>query len=531
MSDDIPLNTSLDYISSRLTNVTVTEDYILKLCANSKIQSNNTDTSFFGIFMLILAIYPNFSWFSIPNMAKSKSWPTSLWKFFLMLICIYVLHSAFQTVPADCEKNTQFVKNIAFPFLVLTIFSIFALVYTFTVKGGKNKGFLVFWILIIVITFIYLIINCVDLFTDFISFNLKYLPSLFYFITVGIVLLIQYVNYHKCSNPLWKGEIVGYSFPLLIGFVLLIGRLFKLINMVLMTVNNKNTSLETNTDTSFSFTTTINKHMTNIIEKLEIQEFTSQDLYTKLTEYKVKEDSAGYSYLLKYLGSGIISLGLYYITGKLIKDNLNDPRLGQQSFPIVGFCNSLFTSKNIACGGSNPIAKGVSSNTDAIKDIFDNPFSKVIIGTTATKILFTNYSSNNLTDSGAFGTSAFFTGIKAMLIPYFGGKIHRWYQAIIKEDNGILKGFLKMLYAGLDYDRSTELMQQNTKNKILCKDFVYTEESIFKMIIYFIMGLIISMLFGMNYFTADSTIGLILNGIKLVIVGIVIIIVRNNSKK
>ncbi len=42
-SDNITLQTSLNYISSRLTNVTVTEDYILKLCANSQIESNNTD--------------------------------------------------------------------------------------------------------------------------------------------------------------------------------------------------------------------------------------------------------------------------------------------------------------------------------------------------------------------------------------------------------------------------------------------------------------------------------------------------------
>lgn len=522
-TDDTTLQTSLDYISSKLTNVTVTEDYILKLCANTQLESNNTDTSFYLIFILLLAIYPNFKWLSLPNMAKSKKWTGSFAKFFLMIICILVLYSSFETVPADCEKNTQLVKNIIFPFIVLIAYSVFIMIYTFTVGGNSKKGFLVFWILLIVAISIYLIINCVDLYANFVSYNLKYLPKMIFFIVIGIILIIQYINYHKSESGLWKGEMIGYSFPLLIGFVLLLGRVFKLINMTLMTVNNKNTSLESNTDSSFSYTTTIGTHMTNIIEKLDITGFTGETLYNKLTEYKVTEGANSF-YILKYLGSSIMSLGIYFLTGKLIKDNLNDPSLEQQAFPIVGFYNSLFTSKNLT-------GEETGESDDIIEKIFHNPVNKNIIGTIATKILFTSSSSNNETVPGTMRWTIFLGGIKAMLIPFFGGKIRRWYEGITAEENGILSGFLKLLYAGLDYDRSKELFNQNMKKKIICKDFVYSENNILKMVLYFICGIGLTAIFGMNYYTSDANAGLILNGVKIVIVGIIIAIVRSKMNK
>lgn len=529
-TDNTTLQTSLDYISSRLTNVTVTEDYILKLCANSQIQSNNTDTTFYQIFLLLFAIYPNFSWLSIPYMSKSEKWTGSLAKFFLMIVCILVLQSAFNTVPEDCNKNTQLVKNIIFPLIVLIAYSVFIMIYTFSVGGKNKKGFLVFWILLIVAISIYLIINCVDLYANFISYNLKYLPKMIFYIIIGIILIVQYVNYHKSSAGLWRGEIMGYSFPLLIGFVLLLGRVFKLINMTLMTVNNKNTSLESNTDSSFSYTTTINTHMNNIIEKLDITGFTGETLYDKLTEYKVTEGANSF-YILKYLGSAIMSLGIYFLTGKLIKDNLNDPSLEQQAFPIIGFCNSLFTTEGLIGINKGQIDPGKECKNDVIEDIFNNPVNKHIIGTIATKTLFTSYSSNNETSPGTMGWTIFLGGIKAMLIPFFGGKIRRWYEGITAEENGILSGFLKLLYAGLDYDRTKELFNQNMKKKIICKDFVYSENNILKMVLYFICGLGLTALFGMNYYTSDANTGLILNGVKIVIVGIIIAIVRNKMKK
>ena len=118
-----------------------------------------------------------------------------------------------------------------------------------------------------------------------------------------------------------------------------------------------------------------------------------------------------------------------------------------------------------------------------------------------------------------------------MLIPFFGGKIRRWYEGITAEENGILSGFLKLLYAGLDYDRTKELFNQNMNKKIICKDFVYSENNIFKMILYFICGLGLTALFGMNYYTSDPNSGLILNGVKIVIVGIIIAIVRSKMNK
>jgi len=481
MSDDIPLQTSLDYVSSRLTNVTVTEDYIQKLCANSQMQSNNTDTLFYKLMILLFAIYPNFSWFSMPNMAKAKSWGASLGYFILMAIIIYLIHQAFQTVPEDCEKNTQLVKNIIFPLTVLIVFSTIAMIYTFSVGGTSGKKFLIAWIFLIIGTIIYLIIKVSDLYADYISFNLKYLPTLFYFIFIGVVLLVQYVSYHKSSTSIWRGEILGYSFPLLMGVTLLSGRLFKLINMIIMTVNNKGSTLETNTDASTSYTTTISTHMTNIIEKLDITGFTAETLYDKLTEYKVVDSTTSYFALLKYLGSGVISLGLYFVTGWLIKKNINDPSLDQQAFPIIGFCNSLFDSNKITSGGSAQIAEG--TDNDIIKDIFHNPVTKNIIGTIATKTLLTNYSSTNPTST--FTVSPFITAIKAMLIPYFGGRIHRWYQMINMEKNGLFTGILKLFYAGMDYERVDELIGKNKGNKKLCSDFVYTENAMMKMILYF----------------------------------------------
>ena len=58
-----------------------------------------------------------------------------------------------------------------------------------------------------------------------------------------------------------------------------------------------------------------------------------------------------------------------------------------------------------------------------------------------------------------------------------------------------------------------------------------TENNILKMILYFICGLVLTSIFGMNYYTSDANTGLILNGVKVVIVGIIIVIVRNKMNK
>jgi hypothetical protein len=297
---------------------------------------------------------------------------------------------------------------------------------------------------------------------------------------------------------------------------LILGRVFKIVNKIMINYNASNGVLETNTATSTPLNDNITSRLNTIIEDLDIK-MSASELYDILTSYKLTEESDlstwdKYSSSVYYFIGSALNLVFYWLFGNAInfniKDNVTVDRANQLAFPILGF-NTIDESINKASG----------------------IMSKVIghlLGTVSTKILITGFTNNNTPTSSIISssvTNVLLTGLKFSLVVLFGQKYNKWYEYIVDEKNPKWQRYLlRCLYAGLDIKKSDNQLNKNTKAGIVNKDFYFEgKDTAVFMILYFLLGGTVSTFASMDYFTNIPLTSFILTCCKYISVVVIMI--------
>ena len=424
------LSSSYSYLESKIGgDITLSDNYIKRIISLYENTNNSTDKYFYLLMILPLVFYNFYPELNLQSLSKNigSGWVMTIFSILACIIGFFHIAGAYNlTVPSDDYINTKILKELVYPLIVIIGIFIYSIIKT---KENKGKHILYSSILLLP-AIIIIILNTVSMFSENISSVINILN--YVFLSIIVVIIIIYIVLFKLGKGLPTSNSNFYSIPLWIISFLILGRVFKIVNKIIMNYNSRDYILQTYSSTSSTINTNIRKNLNNIINKLDIK-LSADDLYTILTSYKLKDLSDStigekYSSTIYYFLGSSLNLLYYWLFGKLInyhvdvkKDNFD--QFG--AFPILGF-NYKQDDEN-------------QQNKFNIYTIGMN-----ILGIISTKIFINGYDNNNIPNNSLASTSIInilLTGAKFMLIPYFGMKYNKWYEYIVDEredeNNGI----------------------------------------------------------------------------------------------
>ena len=516
------LSSSYSYLESKISNnITLSDNYIKKIISSYEDTHNLTDKYFYLFMILPIVCYNFYPELNLQNLAQNigSGWVMTIFSILAFFIGFFHIAGAYNfTVPTDDYDNTKILKKLVYPLVVIIGIFIFSIIKT---KENKGKNILYSSILLLP-TLIIIILNTISMFSENLSSVITILNYIFF--SIICIIIIIYIILFKLGKGLPSSNSLFYSIPLWIFSFLILGRVFKIVNKILINYNSRDYVLQTNKSTPTIINTNIRTNLNNIINKLNIK-LSPDELYTILTSYKLKDSSdtsvgEKYSSSIYYFLGSSLNLLYYWLFGKLInyhvdvkKDNFD--QFG--AFPILGF--------NYKQDDENQ-QKKFNINTILMN----------LLGIISTKIFINGYDNNNIPNNSLASTSIInilLTGAKFMLIPYFGMKYNKWYEYIVDEKNNkYIRYGLRVLYAGLDINKSEKKLKNNVENKIVNKDKYFEGNKIFLyMLLFFFIGSSISTFSSIDYFTNVPLTSFILTACKYISVIIIMIIYFRNKNK
>lgn len=514
------LSSSYTYLESKLGgNITLSDNYIKRIISSYQDTHNSTDKYFYLFMILPIVFYNFYPELNLQLLSKNigSGWVTTIFSILACIIGFFHIYGSYNlTVPTDDYTNTKILKELVYPLIVIIGIFIFSIV-----KTTENKGKHILYSLILILpALIIIILNTVSMFSENVSSVINILN--YVFVSIIAIIIIVYIVLFKLGKGLPSSNSQFYSILLWIFSFLILGRVFKIVNKIIMNYNSRDYVLQTNTSTSTTINTNIRTNLNNIIDKLDIK-LSADELYTILTSYKLTDSSdtstgEKYSSSIYYFLGSSLNLLFYWLFGKLINYNVDvkkDDFDKFASFPILGF-NYKNEEKNKQ--------KKFNINTILMN----------LLGIISTKIFMNGYSNNNIPESSLASTSIInilLTGAKFMLIPYFGMKYNKWYEYIVDEKNDkYIRYGLRVLYAGLDITKSEKKLKNNVDTKIVHKDQYFEgNKSFLYMLLFFLIGSSISTYTSMDYFTNVPLTSFILTACKYISVIIIMIIYFRNK--
>lgn len=500
---DATNNSSYLYLQSKIGgNLTLSDDYIINLKRIYQDTHKPNDMYFYLLFILPLILFNYFTEINLQTLSKSFG-QTGLNKF--KIFCgfafgiLYIFACYYLTVPSDGNTNTKVVKDFIYPFSVIVGIFVYSIV-----KTTQNKGMHVLFSLILIIPAIVIII------LNLVFPDIKGILNTV-LILVSIITAFIYIFVFNKKKELSQ---FSYFYSLIFWVIafLLIGRIFNVLNKIIINYNSRNYLLAKNTDTSTVLNNNITTRLNTIITNLKL-DTTATELYNLLITYKLTDTTNNYSSSIYYIISSGLNLLFYWLFGNAINYNTNveTKNVNQLAFPILGF--------------------NFVNQTKFIEKAFAN-----LIGIISTKIFINGFSNNNLPSSTLISTNIFnifLTGLKFMLIVTFGKKYNKWYEYIVDvKNNKYVRYLLRGLYAGLDIKTSENKLEKNIKNNIVDKNLFFEGNDMgVYMILYFLLGIGISTFSGMDYLTNIPLNSFILTCSKYISVIIILIFYLRNNKK
>jgi hypothetical protein len=517
------LSSSYTYLESKLGgDISLSDNYIKRIISSYQDTHNSTDKYFYLFMILPIVCYNFYPKLNLQYLSKNigSNLGTTIFSILACIIGFFHIAGSYNlTVPADDYTNTKILKELVYPLIVIIGIFIYSIIDT-----TNNKGKHILYSSILTLpALIIIILNTVSMFSENVSSVITILN--YVFVSIIAVIIIIYIVFFKLGKGLPSSNSPFYSIPLWIVSFLILGRVFKIVNKIIMNYNSRDYVLQTNTSTSKVINTNIRTNLNNIIDKLDIK-LSADELYTILTSYKLKDSSDTstsdkYSSSIYYFLGSSLDLLFYWLFGKLINNNVDvekDDFDKFAAFPILGFNNK---DKD-------------QPNKFNIKTIIMN-----LLGIVSTKIFLNGYANNNIPNSSLASTSIInilLTGAKFMLIPYFGMKYNKWYEYIVDEENEesnkYLRYGLRVLYAGLDITKSqAKLTTNRNKNKVHKDQYFEGNKSFLYMILFFIIGSAISTYTSMDYFTNVPLTSFILTLCKYISIIIIMIFYYINKNK
>jgi len=473
------------YLQSKIGgNITLSDDYILNLKRIYYDTHKSNDMYFYLLFILPLIFFNYFNEINLQTLSKDFN------KFGIFAIfsfgILYIFACYYLTVPSDDNKNTQIIKELIYPLSVIIGIFIYSII-----KSTQDKGMHILFSLILIIPAIIIIILNVSL------SNITYILNIVLILVSIIIVLIYIFVFNKKTGLSQFSNF--YSLIFWVIAFLLIGRIFNVINKIIINYNSSNYLLEKNTDTSTVLNNNITKRLNTIITNLNL-DITTTELYNLLITYKLTDTTNNYSSSIYYIISSGLNLLFYWLFGSTINYNTNveTKNVNQLAFPILGF--------------------NFPNQTNFIEKIYAN-----LIGIISTKIFVNGFSNNGSLSINIF--NIFLTGLKFMLIIPLGKKYNKWYEYIVDiKNNKYIRYLLRGLYAGLDIKTSENKLEKNIKNNIVDKNLFFEGNDMgVYMILYFLLGIGISTFSGMDYLTNIPLTSFILTCSKYISVIIILI--------
>ena len=514
MFNYISIMSNNSILKEKFNNKSLDDNYIKNLISLYDLNHNKSDLMFYVLIHLILFIQCFYKNLTLPQIIKTfkKNKGLGAISLIVFFIGVSLIYYSIQTVPTGQEANSKIIKNIFYPVSIIALVIIFAI----SILTGSKKNSIIYICSLIGPFLLYFVYKIYYLLSDNISKKVNKIINIIVSVypIVYLVILFFIGAFRKKDLNFNSSDNILFSMPIWLLSFLLLGRVFKYLNLFIIYLTSGNYKLVKRKNNSV-LSSVLQNRLSSIIQRLKINK-TENELFKILNNYEIQNTSKNFFSILSkfknyiyYSINSILNFIFYYIIGSTINNDSTESKhkIDQVAFPILGFNNNFFSLDRFI----NTNIKYENNNVSS--------FFNVIIGVISTKILLNGFATNG--NVASIIISAVITGIKSLMVVVLGNKFHRWYEGIINKDqtinisNSIKYILFQYLYTGIDLEKTGKIYNKNKSDGILTSGLFFKNTG-FKLISFLIVGILVSLFSSLDYFTNNNLIAMILSIIKLV---------------